>query len=255
MMARRCVVTGSASGIGAATTLMFRQAGCDVLDIDLHDAEVCADLGTAAGRARAVNAVLERFGGVLDAFVAVAGVAASSELAVRVNYFGAVELVEMLQPALVRGDAPRVVVVSSFASLRAVHGNPVVDACLAGDEASACAAVRAGLGEAYASSKAALNSWVRKAATSVPWTTYGVAFNAVAPGIVATPMTAAQLSDPLRRAALVERVPMPLRGPAQPVDVAAVLCWLSSDRNTLITGQVLFVDGGAEVNLREASDW
>ena len=73
-MSRLVVVTGAASGIGAAVAAMLRARGDRVLGVDLKDAEVCADLSTAEGRASAVEAVLEQqSGGVVDGLVTCAG--------------------------------------------------------------------------------------------------------------------------------------------------------------------------------------
>ncbi|MGH3361377.1 MAG: SDR family oxidoreductase, partial [Nocardioides sp.] len=51
------VVTGAASGIGAASTALLRDQGHRVITVDLHDADVTADLSTHNGRAEAVEAV------------------------------------------------------------------------------------------------------------------------------------------------------------------------------------------------------
>ena len=69
-------ITGSASGIGAATRARAEAAGDTVIGVDLRDAEVTADLSTADGRERAVAEVLERAEGALDGLVTCAGVSA-----------------------------------------------------------------------------------------------------------------------------------------------------------------------------------
>ena len=56
---RTIAISGSASGIGAATRAMLEAAGDTVIGIDLRDAEVTADLSTDGGRANAVEAVLD----------------------------------------------------------------------------------------------------------------------------------------------------------------------------------------------------
>src|SRR5262245_16572685 len=79
-MARTYVVTGSASGIGRATCELLESEGHRVVDVDLHDAAVTADLATPAGRAAMVEAVTAATGGAVDAVVANAGVSAPAEL-------------------------------------------------------------------------------------------------------------------------------------------------------------------------------
>ncbi|GAA4188619.1 hypothetical protein GCM10022252_24190 [Streptosporangium oxazolinicum] len=67
-------VTGSASGMGAAVTERLRSAGHSVIDVDLRDADLIADLATPQGRSAAAAGILERSGGVLDGAVVAAGI-------------------------------------------------------------------------------------------------------------------------------------------------------------------------------------
>jgi NAD(P)-dependent dehydrogenase (short-subunit alcohol dehydrogenase family) len=62
-------ISGSRSGIGAATAAALSALGHHLIGIDLRDADVCADLSDPAGRAAAVQAVLLRCDGVLDGLV------------------------------------------------------------------------------------------------------------------------------------------------------------------------------------------
>ena len=257
-MSRRVVVTGSGSGIGRATAERLAAAGDVVVGVDLRDAAVEADLGTPDGRAAAVSALGGH--GPVDAVVCCAGVEAKGDVTVRVNYFGVVELLEGLQPLLAASDAPRAVVVASFAAIHPAFDPGIVDACLAGDEPGAVAACAAALEaepprSVYASSKRALVRWVRRTAPTERWAGAGIPLNAVAPGIVATPMTQHRLDDPSRREALLGVVPMPLHGPGDPDHVAALLAWLAGPENVLVTGQVVFVDGGADAVFRGEAGW
>ncbi|NDU75378.1 SDR family oxidoreductase [Actinomadura sp. DSM 109109] len=253
-MARTIAVSGTASGIGRSLAGLLREQGDTVVGIDLRDADVCADLGVPEGRTRAVARVLDLCGGTLDAAVACAGVSDFTELPVRVNYFGAVALMEGLRPALARSRAPRAAVVGSIAGTQPVDED-TVRACLDGDEPAALEAagkaVAGGGGHTtYPSSKAALARWVRRACVTPGWAGAGIALNAVAPGIVRTPMTAPLFADAAMRAVMDEAVPMPLNGHAGPEVIAEALRWLVSPANTHMTGQVVYVDGGAEATLR-----
>ena len=67
-------VTGSASGIGAAVCNLLKQAGHRIIGIDRTDADVTADLSTAAGRQAAVEQVLTLCEGKLDGLICCAGV-------------------------------------------------------------------------------------------------------------------------------------------------------------------------------------
>ena len=251
---RTYVVTGSASGIGAATAARLGDAGHRVVGVDLRDADVVADLSTDAGRRSMVAAVEDATGGVVDAVVACAGIMAEGALCLSVNYFGAVATLEMLRPCLERGTDPRAVTISSIASLMGAH-EPAVEACLAGDEPEARRSIDEEAGLAYFTSKVALSRWVRRTAPTSPWAGVGIALNAVAPGTVETPMTAPLLSSEAGRELTDEAVPMPLHGHATPEAVAAVLDFFTSPGTTHVTGQVLFVDGGADAVLRGDATW
>lgn len=93
-MSRTHVVTGSASGIGKATRELLLSRGDHVIGVDVHDADVVADLGSAEGRAAMVTAVERLAGGHLDTVVAVAGLATPTPDTVSVNYFGMVGTLE-----------------------------------------------------------------------------------------------------------------------------------------------------------------
>ncbi|WP_019547398.1 SDR family oxidoreductase [Streptomyces sulphureus] len=249
-MARRTIVTGSASGIGRATADLLRARGEQVIGVDLRDAEVRADLGTPAGRRDAVESLAAALPDGVDSVVACAGIAAQEPATVAVNYFGTTALLAGLRPLLARGTDPRAALVASITATSALD-EATVAACLDGDEerAVACAAEAAPY-EIYPSSKAALARWVRRTCLAPGWADAGIPLNAVGPGVVRTPMTDGLFSDPARKAAMDEAVPMPLNGYAGPETVAAALAWLTSPENTHVTGQLLFVDGGAEVALR-----
>jgi NAD(P)-dependent dehydrogenase (short-subunit alcohol dehydrogenase family) len=253
-MARTCVVTGSASGIGRATCELFERTGHRVIDVDLRDASITADLATPEGRAAMVGAVTGASGGTVDVVVANAGTTASAELCVRVNHFGAVATLDGLRPLLARSDAPRAVATASSSVLN--DNDPaVVAACLDGDETAAVAAA-ADIGLlAYPSSKRAIARWVRRQAPAPEWAGAGIALNAVAPGVVETPMTEPFLADAGLRALMDEAVPMPYGGRARPAHVAEVIAFLAAASTERITGQVLFVDGGADVILRGDDIW
>ena len=139
---RTVVVTGSASGMGAATKARFEADGQRVIGIDIRDADVVVDLGTAVGRQAAIDAIEAQSGGAIDGLVTWAGLAGLTRSAgsrlVSVNYFGSVALHEGMRPFLANGDRPAAVVISSN-STTCQPGVPmdVVERCLAGDEAGA----------------------------------------------------------------------------------------------------------------------
>jgi NAD(P)-dependent dehydrogenase (short-subunit alcohol dehydrogenase family) len=253
-MTRTYVVTGAGSGIGQATTEHLRNQGHTVIGVDIKNADVLADLSTADGRTAMVREVEEQSGGKLDGIIAVAGLSAASPVTVAVNYFGAKATLEGLRPLLVDSDAPRAVVVASFAVVQDPEES-LYKLLLADDEPGAKAETERlgdsksamGGSAAYIASKKAIAQWVRLHATDPEWAGAGIALNVVAPGITSTPMTAEVLQTAEGRAALEAELPSPLNGPAAPPAApAALLAWLTSAENTHVTGQIIFVDGGAE---------
>lgn len=256
-MSRLVVVTGSASGIGAAVATMLRSRGDRVIGVDLKDAEVCADLATAQGRADAVAAVLDQSGGVVDGLVTCAGLSVPSPVLPRVNYFGTTQLATGLRGALAASAAPRVVLIGSISGTQPVDAG-LVEALLADDEGRAGSLAEAAVADGrpqqlYPSSKAALAQWARRTCVSPGWADAGIPVNVVAPGVVLTPMSAALVADPDMKTVMDAAVPMPLHGYAAPEDLARVVGFLVSPELTHVTGQVLYVDGGAEATLRPAS--
>src|SRR5688572_22461549 len=125
-MSRTSVVTGAASGIGAAVASLLEGRGDRVIGVDLQGTEVHADLSTPAGRASMVDEVTRLAAGRVDAVIANAGVlGADTGAIVRVNYFGAVATLDGLRPLLARSDAPRAVATTSTALLQDVDDSVV----------------------------------------------------------------------------------------------------------------------------------
>ncbi|GAA3130080.1 SDR family oxidoreductase [Streptosporangium carneum] len=253
-MTRRIAVSGTASGIGQALARLLREQGDEVIGVDLRDAEVNADLATPEGRAHAVASVLELSGGVLDGVVACAGVSGPTPLTVRVNFFGVTALLDGLRPALAAAERPRAAVVGSIAGIQPADDN-VVEACLDDDERTALAlsdaAVERGEGRRlYPSSKTALARWLRRVSITPEWAGNGIPLNAIAPGVVLTPMSAPLFEDEAMRQVMDKAVPMPLNGYASAEVIAEALRWLVAPANSHMTGQVIYVDGGAETVLR-----
>ncbi len=246
-MSRRIVVTGAASGIGRALAQQLTVAGETVIGVDLKDADVCADLGTDAGRSQAVASVLEQCDGVLDGLVACAGINTPSPVLLSVNFFGVTALAEGLRPALAAAPAPRAAVVGSISGTQPVDAQ-VVEACLRSDEPAAVARAEVVMEEGpqklYPSSKSALAQWMRRVCVTPEWAGAGIPLNAVAPGVVRTPMSEPLFADERMKAVMDQAVPMPLNGYADAETIAAALGWLISPQNTHMTGQVLYVDGG-----------
>jgi len=243
-MSRTYVVTGSASGIGAATSELLRAAGHRVIGVDLHDADVCANLADPAGREQLATDVA-RHADALDGVVACAGVGGGQnppELVIPVNYFGAVATLAGLRPLLAAGADARAVVVSSIALLGG--RDELVELLLAGDEQAAVAACEGDGRAAYAATKRAIARWAIAAAVSDAWAGAEIALNVVAPGMVMSPLSAYYLSTPEQRAEVLRSSPQPFKGVGDAIDVARLIAWLASPENAFVTGQAIFADGG-----------
>lgn len=240
------VITGGSRGIGAATVRMFCAAGARVLFnyVQAKDAaeklalecgaERClavqADLsGTAAGEAL-VHAAVERFGR-LDILVANHGVWPPEDVSIdrmsdaqwrstlAINLDSVFSLVKHSVAQMKKqGSGGHIVLVSSTAGQRgeAFHAD-------------------------YAATKGAVISMVKGLSTEL--VSDRIYVNCVAPGWVATDMTASTLADPVARAKVFATIPM--GRVATPEEIAAPILFLCTPHAGFITGEVLNVNGGA----------
>jgi NAD(P)-dependent dehydrogenase (short-subunit alcohol dehydrogenase family) len=218
---------------------------------------VIADLATAAGREAMVEGVRAASAGRLDGVIACAGVRgggeADIERVIGVNYFGAHATLDRLRPLLVSSTAPRA---AAIGSLSAVIGHfetswddALVETCLAGDEGAAVAAGGTSGTSAYASAKRALMTWIRRAAPGPEWAGCGIPLNAIAPGVIRTPINEYLFETPEAEARAAHFRPQPL-GWGQPEHVAPLLAWLAGPTNEFVSGQIVCIDGGYEALVR-----
>jgi NAD(P)-dependent dehydrogenase (short-subunit alcohol dehydrogenase family) len=255
------VITGSQSGMGLTVREHFSAQGAKVIGIDLpgKGADVEADLSTAAGRAAAVAQTLVLCGGVLDGVVANAGVdmPGNLPLMLQVNYFGAIEILQGLQPALARaGRAGAAATVSDSVAISPGIPDALVNELMAGgtDAISAVAAALAATPNlGYQVSKMALARWIRQHAATKEWAGAGITLNGVAPGPVMTPLLAHDLEDP-QKGPMIRALPQPLGEFTTPQAVADLYEFLLSPKARYIVGQIIMIDGGIEAAWR-ANDW
>lgn len=226
----RCgIITGAASGIGAATAQRLRSDGALVLTADLKgEADLLLDVTEKGAAETLVRATLARFGR-LDFVVPCAGISAFCPLdghsdnyfeqVMAVNVTAVFRLLREALPALRASPAGRIVTIGSIASAF-------------GD---------AGL-LAYGASKHAVLGMTRTLAGELG--PHGITANCVMPGAIDTPMTApAFTAMPEYRAHWEKKAALGRLG--QPEDIADVIAFLLSDDARFLTGQGLMVDGGA----------
>jgi NAD(P)-dependent dehydrogenase (short-subunit alcohol dehydrogenase family) len=169
---------------------------------------------------------------------------------VSVNYYGAVEVLDGLRPALAAGVAPAAVAISSNAiALTPLPDAALVDQLLEGPEAQAVAtADDLDDGAAvYAMTKIALTRAVRRRVLA--WGRAGVRLNAVAPGPFETAMLAGTRDDPVL-GPLVDALPIPLERAGEAAEIAGVVAFLLGPDAAYVHGAVLFADGGTDALAR-----
>ncbi|UGS35546.1 SDR family NAD(P)-dependent oxidoreductase [Capillimicrobium parvum] len=233
-MADLAIVFGGASGIGAACVDALRARGDRVVIADLKPPEGDPDAYALDVRDRdavhaAVGDATERHG-PLRALVYAAGTARVTpileigqkewDLVVAVNLHGAFHAVQAGAPAMSEGGA--IVLISTVDAVSPVGGL-----------AHYCAA------------KAGLESLSRSAALELG--ARAIRVNAVAPGVVRTPLMAGQLARPEVERGFLERIP--LGRIAEGGDIAELVAFLTSDASSWITGTTIPIDGG--MHLRE----
>ncbi len=249
---RSIVISGSASGIGLASRERLEAAGDRVIGIDIRDAEIIADLSTAEGRQQAIAEALEATGSAIDGLVLSAGVSGiqqPGDFTVSLNYYGSVDLLDGLRPAMQgRPNACAIGLVSNSSQFDIEYDDSMVMAMLDGDEETAREmALQLTHGDAYRFTKHALARAIRRRA--VEWGPLGVRINAIVPGMTETPMVAALKEDP-QVAPMLDLLPIPLGRKGTAAEMAGVISFLLSEDAAYVHGMMMWVDGGTDAAVR-----
>ncbi|SHJ86660.1 SDR family oxidoreductase [Hespellia stercorisuis] len=249
-------ITGASGGIGGKAAEMIRAAGHTVINIDIKDADINANLATPEGRKKAIEELRAMASEGLDAMICVAGVSAmcgKPKLIISVNYFGTVELVEGVYDLLRKKHGCVVVTASNTISQGAARMD-IVDLLNNTSDEKRILSLLEGKDPAayshamYVSSKYALSRWMRR--SSPGYAAEGVRINAIAPGNVATPMTA-DLTPHAWEACLALPIPTLYHQKKlmDPEDISKGIVFLASDMASGVNGIILFVDGGTDALL------
>lgn len=246
------VITGSASGIGAAVRERLEADGDRVIGVDLRGAEIVADLSTPDGRETALAGIRTAATGGLDRLVVCAGLGPHVDdfpLIASVNYFGAVRLLDGLLGELAgRPGAAAVAVCSNSAQLGDFQEHPFVLALLDDDEPKARQIIATENGYlAYGGSKHALCRAVRRRASA--FGDAGVRLNGICPGTTMTPLLQGSIDHPVFGQA-VDSLPIPLHRRAEPAEIAGVIAFLLGPDSAYVHGSLLYVDGGSDAVLQ-----
>ena len=248
---KSAIISGAASGIGACIKARLAKQGYEIIGIDLKGEAVSADLSNPEGRQQAVSSALELAGGKIDRLVLAAGLGGhldDGQLVAKVNFFGAIELLDGFKNALAETDGRVVVISSNSAQMRTDPNSDIVRHMLDGDEDATMAAIGdAHAALTYGTSKHAVARAVRRRAAE--WGEAGITLNAIAPGQTETPMFRGAADHPVIGKS-VDAIPIPKKRVATPDEMAGVIEFMLSDAAEYMHGSIIYVDGGTDAQLR-----
>lgn len=237
------IITGAARGLGRACALALAHEGADIA-LGLRDVTTAADLEQeikAMGRKvirlqmdvselqqinDAVSRAVKTFGKI-DILVNNVGIApanpaekvteADFDQTINLNLKGTFFTAQAVGKQMIEQGSGRIINMSSQAGFIALDDESV-----------------------YCMTKAGVNHLTKNLASE--WAKYNINVNAVAPTFIETPGTEPWLKDKDFRQSVLDRIPLGRIG--KPMEVAGAVVFLASDAASLITGEILLIDGG-----------
>ncbi|MGB5499050.1 MAG: glucose 1-dehydrogenase [Maribacter sp.] len=237
------IVTGAAKGLGKACALALAHAGADIA-LGLRDVASAADLEheiNTMGRKvirlqmdvsdlQQINAAVARTVntfGKIDILVNNVGVAPGNpaenvtetdfDHTINLNLKGTFFTAQAVGKQMIKQESGRIINMSSQAGFIALDNESI-----------------------YCMTKAGVNHLTKNLASE--WAKYNINVNAVAPTFIETPGTEPWLKDKAFRQSVVDRIPLGRIG--KPMEVAGAVVFLASDAASLITGEIMLIDGG-----------
>lgn len=243
---KRLIITGAASGIGRATSLMAAEQGAAIVAVDYADGveETAREINSAGGKGVGIKAdisdesqvegfvqrAIDELGGI-DGIYANAGVVGAGkslldfsvedfQRTLGINVIGTYLCIKHTVPQFTAQGHGAILCTASVAGLRANAG-----------------------GVDYSASKAAVVSMAQTTAYQLYGT--GIRINAICPGLIETGMTAPMFQR-AREKGTEERIGQinPMKRYGNPPEIAAMACFLLSDAASYVNGQAIAVDGG-----------
>lgn len=217
-MNKTVLITGANRGIGKSCSELFIKHGYSVYSPDRNELDLLSE--------KSIRSYISSIDKTIDVLVNNAGINPLAPVGeidfllahqlMQTNFWAPVLLTNLLAPKMKNQTYGRIVNISSIWSGVTKSGRSM-----------------------YASSKAAINAFTRT--TALEYANSNVLVNAVAPGYVNTELT--KINNTPEQIEII-KASLPINRLAEPNEIAEVVYFLASEKNTFVTGQTVFADGG-----------
>lgn len=220
-MSKIVLITGASRGIGKACAELFKARGYEVLTPSRQELDLSSESSIrnyVMGLKNPIHVLINNAG--INPLAKVGEIDFNNaHLLIDTNFWAPVLLTDLIAPKMKEQGYGRIVNISSIWSGVTKAGRSM-----------------------YASSKAAINAFTRTVA--VEYANSNVLVNAIAPGYVNTELTKVN-NTPEQIEAIKSN--LPINRLAEPIEIAELIYFFASDKNTFVTGQTIFADGGYSI--------